>query len=135
LGTLAPPGDPDSAWTIYHRSLLAPSRAVGPALRYTVDLGDVYHSRIDLAGGQSGYPGSPHYGDALRDWLSGDPRFLWTHPSDIEDRAIGVWEIRPRAGTGPPASSAAGASAETEGSTAAGAERTAPESPSAEGAP
>ena len=48
------------------------------------------------ATGQSGSAGSPHYGDALRDWLDARPRTLWMHWNDLAYHRAGVWEIRPR---------------------------------------
>jgi penicillin amidase len=101
VGPLRVPGDPDSPWTMHHRALGGAPSAVGPALRYTIDLADVYHARIELAGGQSGHPGSANYRDGLDEWLRARPRLLRTHPSDIEDNAIGVWRIEP-----PPAGAA-----------------------------
>jgi penicillin amidase len=68
---------------------------LGPALRYAVDLGDPEHALFGLAGGQSGHPGSPHYADALADWLSGQPRPLWMHASDVSYHQKGTWELHP----------------------------------------
>jgi penicillin amidase len=97
LGTrpLPAPGDPDSVWTMYARELPAREALLGPALRYAIDLGDPDHALFGLAGGQSGHPGSPHYTDALGDWISGRPRPLWMHASDVSYHQKGTWELDP----------------------------------------
>jgi acyl-homoserine lactone acylase PvdQ len=95
IGPIAVPGDPDSAWTVHHGGLLQGETVVGPGVRYQVDLADVYHSQIQLAGGQSGYRGSRYYADGLEDWLRARPRLLWMHPSDVDDHEIGAWQLDP----------------------------------------
>jgi penicillin amidase len=40
--------------------------------RTVIDLGDVERSRFVLAGGQSGNPLSPHYGDLFDRWQRGE---------------------------------------------------------------
>ena len=94
-GPFAAPGDPDSVWTMYNGDLPDDALELGPALRYAVDLGDPEHALFGLAGGQSGHPGSPHYADALADWLSGQPRPLWMHASDVSYHQKGTWELHP----------------------------------------
>jgi penicillin amidase len=95
VGPFPVPGDPDSAWTMYHALVPDRSLELGPALRYAIDLGDVDHALVGLAGGQSGNPGSPHYADALNDWLAGRPRPLWMHHSDVAYHQKGSFELRP----------------------------------------
>jgi len=94
-GPFPVPGDPDSVWTMYHGDLPTTGLMVGPAARYAVDLSDAEHAQIGLAGGQSGYPGDPHYDDALADWLRGRSRPLWMHPIDVAYHQDGVWELVP----------------------------------------
>ncbi len=94
-GPFAAPGDPDSVWTMFNGDLPDEALELGPALRYAVDLGDPEHALFGLAGGQSGHPGSPHYADALADWLSGQPRPLWMHASDVSYHQKGTWELHP----------------------------------------
>ena len=65
VGPFAAPGDPDTAWTMYHGALPDRALELGPGLRYAVDLGDPDHALVGLAGGQSGSSGSAHYADAL----------------------------------------------------------------------
>jgi penicillin amidase len=91
-GPFAAPGDQDSIWAMYHGELPGEA-AVGPVLRWAVDLGDPDHAQIGLAGGQSGQPGTVHYDDALTEWLRGAPRPLWTHPRDVAYHARGTWEL------------------------------------------
>ncbi len=99
-GPFAVPGDADSVWTMHHAAL--PGRQVevevGPALRYAVDLAYPDHARVGLAGGQSGHPGTPHYDDALADWLAGRPRLLWMDPGDVARLAVGRWVLQPELG-------------------------------------
>ncbi len=94
-GPFAAPGDPDSVWTMFNGDLPDGALELGPALRYAVDLGDPEHALFGLAGGQSGHPGSQHYADALADWLSGQPRPLWMHASDVSYHQKGTWELQP----------------------------------------
>ena len=54
---------------------------VGPIVRFTVDLADPWKATYSLAGGQSGWPRSPHYGDLLADWAVGRGRALTPEPS------------------------------------------------------
>jgi penicillin amidase len=42
-----------------------------PSLRAVYDLADLDNSRFMIAGGQSGHPLSPHYGDLLESWRDG----------------------------------------------------------------
>jgi penicillin amidase len=91
-GPFAAPGDPDSVWAMYHGELPG-EVAVGPVARFAVDLGDLDHAQIGLAGGQSGQPGSAHYDDALAEWLRGRPRPLWTHARDLAYHGQGSWEL------------------------------------------
>jgi penicillin amidase len=96
-GPFAAPGDADSVWTMHHAVLPAHRVEVGPVLRYAVDLDRADHARVGLAGGQSGHPGTPHYDDALADWLAGRPRLLWMDRGDIGRLATGRWVLRPEA--------------------------------------
>ena len=94
-GPFPVPGDADSVWTMRHQSVPTTEIGVGPAFRYTIDLGDIDHARFGLAGGQSGHPDSPYYDDGLKQWLRGRPRPLWMHRSDIEYHEAGSWELAP----------------------------------------
>lgn len=94
-GPFPAPGDADSVWTMHHAVLPAQSVDVGPVLRYAVDLDQADHARVGLAGGQSGHPGTPHYDDALGDWLAGRPRLLWMDSGDISRLAAGRWVLHP----------------------------------------
>jgi len=95
VGPFPVPGDPDSAWTMYHRALPDSALELGPGLRYAIDLADPDHALVGLAGGQSGNSGSDHYADALADWLAGRPRPLWMHQSDVAYHQKGTWELSP----------------------------------------
>jgi penicillin amidase len=94
-GPFRAPGDPDSVWTMHHAALPTREVAIGPVLRYAVDLAYADHARVGLAGGQSGHPGTPHYDDALADWLEGRPRLLWMDRGDLRRLEEGRWVLQP----------------------------------------
>jgi len=82
---------------MHHSGLPEGEVSLGPALRFAIDLADPTHARVGLAGGQSGSAGSPHYDDALRNWLEARPGLLWMHWSDVDYHSReGIWEIRPQ---------------------------------------
>jgi penicillin amidase len=60
--------------------------AVGPLVRITVDLADPWAASYSMAGGESGWPLSPHYGDLLDDWSRGRGRPLTPPPSESDLR-------------------------------------------------
>jgi penicillin amidase len=64
------------------------SQTAGAALRYVIDFNDPAHSGYVLASGQSGHPGSPHYGDQTAAWQSGAKIHLSSHPGDANDRCL-----------------------------------------------
>ncbi len=94
-GPFGVPGDPESVWTMYPEGLGPFRAAVGPVLRYAVDLGDPEHALWDLAGGQSGHPLDPHYDDGIADWVAGRPRPLWMHRRDLAYHDASVWRLLP----------------------------------------
>lgn len=61
--------------------------AVGPVVRFSVDLADPWAGTFALAGGESGWPRSRFYGNLLADWLRGRGRPLTPPPSEDETRA------------------------------------------------
>ncbi len=61
--------------------------AVGPLVRITVDMADPWAATFSLAGGQSGWPASPHYADLLDDWRRGRGRPLTPAASEADVRA------------------------------------------------
>lgn len=63
---------------------------VGPIVRFTVDFADPWSATYTLAGGQSGWPGSPFYGNLLADWSTGRGRPLTPAASaeDVEVRFV-----------------------------------------------
>ncbi len=80
------PGDTE---TVFKQQFLRSDRermrpVVGPVVRLTVDLGDPWSAVYSLAGGESGWAGSAHYGDRLQEWSEGANRLL-TPPPDRED--------------------------------------------------
>jgi penicillin G amidase len=65
--------------------------------RTVIDLGDVERSRFVLAGGQSGNPLSPHYGDLFALWQRGDGVPIAWSPEAAADAAVDRLVIRPQA--------------------------------------
>lgn len=64
-------------------------------LRMVVDLGDVSRSRFVLAGGQSGNPLSPHYGDLVPLWRRGEGIAIpWT-PDEVAAAARAELVLEP----------------------------------------
>ncbi len=94
-GPFAAPGDADSVWAMHHAALPTRSISVGPVVRYAVDLADLDHPQVGLAGGQSGHPGAPHYDDAIQDWLRGRARPLWLHRLNVSYHSRGIWQLHP----------------------------------------
>lgn len=70
----------------------------GASLRAIYDLGDLDNSRFALAGGQSGNPFSPHYGDLVEDWRDGRYFRIPGRGSDIAEMSIGVVRFLPATG-------------------------------------
>ncbi len=54
---------------------------IGPIVRFTIDMSEPWAARYTMAGGQSGWPGAPHYADLLADWAAGRSRPLTPPPS------------------------------------------------------
>lgn len=82
-------GDAETIWK--HQVPRADREAmhvtVGPVMRLVVDLADPWNAGYAMAGGQSGWPGTPHYGDGLPDWQAGVMRPL-TPPPSAKDRLV-----------------------------------------------
>jgi len=64
--------------------------AIGPIVRFTIDMADPWAATYSLAGGQSGWPMSSHYGDLLDDWAAGRGRALTPPPAatDIQGQLL-----------------------------------------------
>lgn len=62
--------------TVFKQQFLRSDRerlhpGVGPVVRFTVDLAEPWSATYSIAGGASGWPRSPHYGDRVADWAAG----------------------------------------------------------------
>ena len=68
----------------------------GAGFRAVYDLSDLSNSRFSLAGGQSGNPASPHYGDMLEDWRDGRYFRSGGRLGDIEAGVEGILVLNPR---------------------------------------
>ena len=49
---------------------------IGPVVRFNVDMAEPWSATYTLAGGESGWAGSPYYGNLLTDWAVGNARPL-----------------------------------------------------------
>jgi len=63
--------------TVFKNQFIRADRAtmhpgIGPVLRFVVDMSNPGAGGFALAGGQSGWPLSPHYGDLLEPWIDND---------------------------------------------------------------
>jgi len=61
--------------------------AVGPVVRFTIDMSDPWAATFSMAGGESGWPRSPFYGNLLDEWRTGSGRPLTPAP-DASDRNV-----------------------------------------------
>jgi penicillin amidase len=69
-----------------------------PAYRIIVDLADPARSVAQLAGGEWGQPGSPHYADQIGAWRTGRPHTLLYDRVAIDKAAIHRLMLMPAAG-------------------------------------
>jgi penicillin amidase len=95
LGPFPLGGSPESIFAVHAQTPPPFEPGVGPALSFAIDMASPDHPRIGLAGGESGHPGSPHFRDALDDWLAGRARPLWLEWADVTYHAVGSWELEP----------------------------------------
>ncbi len=91
-------GGLDSVWKSHfdlghHKT---PFRAVaGPVYRSVVDLADLDHAWWILDTGNSGWPGSPHYGDQHELWKTGGFVPMLFNWDEIKEKAKGVLTLQP----------------------------------------
>ncbi|HXH21490.1 MAG TPA: penicillin acylase family protein [Dehalococcoidia bacterium] len=71
----------------------------GVSYRQIFDLSDLNAARVLMPPGNSGQPGSPHYGDNISRWLSLDYHPLYVEWPDIEAHAEAEMELRPAKGS------------------------------------
>lgn len=77
--------------TVFKQQFLRSDRqrlhaGVGPVIRITVDLADPWAATYSIAGGASGWPRSPHYGDRVADWAAGREHPLTPPPAAADTR-------------------------------------------------
>jgi penicillin amidase len=68
---------------------------VGAPFRFIADLGDLGRSLGALMPGQSGQPGSPHYDDQARAWLTGEYHPMLFDRASVEREMEAVLYCRP----------------------------------------
>lgn len=88
LGPMPVGGDGVTVNLGFYRHSTPYSQTVGAALRYVIDFNDPEHSGYALASGQSGHPGSPHYGDQTAAWQSGAKIHLSSYRGDPNDHCL-----------------------------------------------
>ena len=78
-------------------SLTPPFEVVsGSTYRMVVDLADPARARATTTGGQSGHPGSPHYGDQARLWVEDRYHPLLMDEKDYADGVEGDMTMKPQ---------------------------------------
>jgi acyl-homoserine lactone acylase PvdQ len=55
---------------------------IGPIVRFTVDMADPWAATYTIAGGESGWPRSPFYGNLVEEWSNGQARLMSPPLSD-----------------------------------------------------
>jgi acyl-homoserine lactone acylase PvdQ len=76
--------------------LVAAGAGFAPLYRQVIDLGDLRRSRwLPPVPGQSEHPLSPHYGDQIEPWLSGQLRPMLWDRKDIEADAEATLVLQP----------------------------------------
>jgi hypothetical protein len=58
-------------------------------VRFSIDMAEPWAATYSLAGGESGWPGSPRYVNLLQDWRTGRGRPL-TPPASKQDVRISL---------------------------------------------
>jgi len=96
---MAVPGD---AETVFKQQFVRADRArlhaaIGPVVRFTIDMAEPWAAVYALAGGESGWPASPFNANLLADWAAGRTRPLT--PADGPDDV--TVHLLPAAGQGP----------------------------------
>jgi penicillin amidase len=87
-------GDGATLWATQARYGRASDHGV--SYRQVFDLSDLNAARVLMPPGNSGQPGSPHYGDNVGRWLALDYHPLYVEWPDIEANAEAELELRPR---------------------------------------
>lgn len=57
---------------------------IGPIVRFSIDMADPWAATYTMAGGESGWPLSPFYGNLVEDWSNGKSRPMSPPPSDAD---------------------------------------------------
>ena len=65
----------------------------GPVVRMLVDMGNPSKSKWISDSGQSGWPGSPNYGDQLKKWHKGEYIPMVMDWKLIKKQAVGKWQL------------------------------------------
>jgi penicillin G amidase len=78
-------GDGGTVWASYSSLLNFKSDIItGPPFRFLIDMADPEHAQVIFAPGQSGRPGSPHYGDGIDAWFHAGYHPLLFRRDEIE---------------------------------------------------
>lgn len=92
-------GDGTTIWASFTRYYdLSQEDMTGPPYRFIADLSDIDHCWGMLAPGQSGHPGSLHYGDGVKPWLEGDYHPVLVRRDEIEQNLCGRLKLIPEDG-------------------------------------
>ena len=98
-GPYAIGGDEDTVWSTSGFSLKGPNESITSApFRFIADLSDLNRSLGCLVPGQSGQPASPHYADAIQDWLEGKYHPMLYRQDSVEKQRQSTLVLKPLKG-------------------------------------
>ena len=97
LGPFAMPGDVNTVWQGGYTTYAGPGAPGGysPLYRQVLDLGRWDRSTFQLAAGNSGIPGHPHYDDCAREFLEGRQRPLLYSAAAVRANAAHTLTLDP----------------------------------------
>ncbi len=95
-------GDGSTVWATHSsRFSFENDLITGPPFRFLIDMADPDHAQVIFAPGQSGRLSSPHYGDGIAAWFSGEYHPLLFRRDEIEKNTKNHFWIGPELSVNP----------------------------------